>query len=243
MKLTEGKLRSIVREEILRERVGSKELSPRKLEKVLRNYVVREYGLSKSEARDLVTVYDQDFKLEVNIPEELLESQNWNQYFKKYGYFIKAVYGENDGYPTVELHLMPYDSKKIPRENLPRMLRHATPMNKVLKVIENGLVPNETEKVAYGVDEPRIYFAESGEKFDQLVQQLKRKIPEKPPFGNEIAELSISPDDVRKEVNFYSDPEVLGDEFFYADKYIRPQAIFNDYMFKDEMEILRKRKN
>lgn len=239
MKLTESRLRSIVREELVRERVGSKTLSPRKLEDVVRNYLKREYGRSMAE---LVEVYDHDFKLEVIFPEEILNKENWNQFFKRYGYFIKDVFGQNDGYENVEIHIMPYDTKRVSRDDLPVALRHATPKNKLLKVFRNGLVPNKTQKVGAGVDEARVYFSVHGEKFDQLVKQLKRKIPEKPPFGNEIARLRVLTTEMPDDVKFYSDPEVLHDDFVYTNSNIPPEAILNKPEFEEEIEILKNRK-
>lgn len=227
---------------ILLEKVGSKELSSEKLEKVLRNYLIREFDYERTNI-DWVEVRDLDFKLEVILPQEVLDDTDWNDFFKKYGYFIKEIWGKKDKYDSVEVHLMPYKTEKIQSENIPDILYHATPMNKILKVFENGLVPKEIEKIEGRIDEPRIYFStENNESFQKLQDQLKDVIPEKPPFGDEVAVLEIDTTNLGDRVNFYSDPEVLDDSFVYTKSYIPPSAIDNCYEYEEEKNILINRK-
>lgn len=230
---------------LLFERVGSKELSASKLEEVLKRYLKRNYDYDQSDVDELVEIYDQDFRLEVIMPQNVLDKEDWGEFFKRYGYFIKKIWGKDDEYPTVEVYLMPYKSKKIKKENLPDTLYHATPMNKILKVFENGLIPKETEKVEGGIDEPRVYFStKNDDSFKKLKRQLKEKIPKKPPFDDKIATIKIDTSKIRNDVKFYSDPEVLDDSYIFTKSYIRPDAITeeNKYEYENEKNELIRRK-
>lgn len=222
---------------ILFERVGSKELSAEKLGEILKNYLDKNYRFDEFSVEDLVEVIDQGFRLEVIMPQKVLNEEDWSAFFKKHGYFIKKIWGKDDKYPTVKVHLMPYKSSKIEKKDLPNTLYHVTPMNKILKIFEDGLVPKETQKVEGGVDEARVYFSIKKDKgFKNLKKQLKDKVPENPPFGSEVATIKVKTSKIRNGVEFYSDPEVVDDSFIFTKSYIRPEAIANESRIEYENE-------
>jgi len=227
----------------LKERTGSKVLDYEKLDSVLKNYVKKnfdfdeDYVEEKTGVEDLERGFTVPEHVSVKVPPEIRDL-NWEKFFKKYGYYVATADRQNDYMTTFKLY--PYDTEKI--ENPEGPLYHITPVNKLLKIKEKGLVPKKSSK-RYKVDDSRVYFVRNNpkgnRKLDQLIRNIKKTVESKPPFGDRLALLEIDPS--KTNADFYKDFEIR-DWGVYTRDNISPKAIKNIDKWRGEIETLKKRK-
>lgn len=241
--------------ELLKERVSSKVLGVDKLENKLLKYLKRKYnelGEDYIEERTKVTSGAVGDSLEAYIPTKVFGEENWNKFFKKFGYYIGHVWEDGMDFPdewgewNTKLQLFPYETQKV--EKITDRIYHVTPKNKLLKIKRKGLSPRRSKKT-FDIDDPRIYFAKNTQmgrrQIHTLIKNLKKHIEEKPPFGNDVVLLTVDPS--KTDVEFYTDPEIgtqpdtEEDWSIYTRENIPPSAIINWEDFDEELEVLRKR--
>lgn len=245
------KLRNLVEN-----RTGSKVLGPQKLQKTLLDYLKRNYSDLGEEylmKRTKVTKGAVGDSLEVYIPTKVLDSEDWNEFFKKHGYYIGNVGGGREmdfpdewGEWNTKLQLFPYETEEV--QNITDTLYHVTPKNKLLKIKRNGLTPRKGSKT-FNIDESRIYFIKNTQmgrkQMSDLIEKLKNYIDENPPFGNEVAVLEINPN--KTNADFYTDSEIDAtldssyDWSVYTRDNIPPSAIVNWNEYKEELKTLKAR--
>lgn len=240
------KLKSILKEILLRE-LSAEDIGKDRLESLLLDYIKRNYsdlGEDYVEERTRVVKGPTEYSLVAYIPTKILDEEDWDNFFKKYGYYVGHVFDDDDkdfpddwGAWNTKLRLYSIETKKV--EDLTDKLYHITPKNKLLKIKRSGLVPKKGEKT-FSIGDNRIYFVKDTSlgQIDQLKDKLKNYVKENPPFGDEMAVLEIDANRLNNN-NFYHDPEMDSEWSIFTKSNVPSNAITNWSDFKEELKILR----